>query len=150
MKRVRSKMVLAAVATAWVAAVGAGLTGCSTPKPKSAEETAQANVADLNQTLRNTVKDAGRLQQMLALADQVAVDLKAGTLELASLQKEQAKLAADYKASRDDFRRLGDRMQTVRMESLAKGMRARQALAKLATDDEWKKITSRDLAILGN
>jgi len=41
-------------------------------------------------------------------------------------------------------------MLTVRKEMRSKVISTRQALAQLATDDEWKKITSRDLAILGN
>jgi len=133
----------------WVLTIGAGLTGCATPKPQTAEEKVQASASDLREVLESTIQDAGRRQQMLVLVDRAEADLKAGAVELAGLLKEQERLNADYNASRDEFRKLGDRMQAVRKEYRAKTISARQSLASLATDQEWKKITSRDRAIFG-
>ena len=153
MKTTRTQNLIAAaflLVAAWGLAIGAGLSGCATPKPQTAEETVQASAADLREVLESTIQDAGRLQQMLALADRAGADLKAGAAELAGFSKEQERLNADYNASRDELRKLVDRMQAVRKEYHAKAISARQALASLATDQEWKKITSRDLALFGH
>ena len=128
----------------------AGAPGCSSAPAKTSEELAQASAAELRETLKATVKDAGRLQQMLTLADQAAADMQAGAVAIAKLRKEQGRLNANYNATKDEFRQLGDLMQSARKEYRSRLISARQALAQLATDDEWKKITSRDLAILGN
>ena len=87
---------------------------------------------------------------MLALADQASADLEAGAAELAGLRQEQDRLNKNYNATKDEFREFGDRMQAVRNEVRFKVIEARQALAQLATDDKWKKITARDFAIVGN
>ena len=94
-----------------VVAAGVCVTGCAGKKPQTAEEQVRASAPDLRATLQDTVKDAGRLQQMLAIADRAAADLEAGAAELAKLQKEQDRLNADYNATRDDIQQLGERMQ---------------------------------------
>lgn len=148
MKRI--VLIVLTLATAWVVAAGVCVMGCAGKKPQTVEERASAITAELNKTLRDTVKDEGRLQQMLAIADQGAADLQEFDAKLAKLQKEQDGLLADYNASKDEFKQLGDRLQALRKETRSKVISARQALAQLATDEEWKKITSHNLEILGN
>ena len=128
----------------------AGILGCSTEPSKTDDEKLQANELDLSDTLRSTVKDTDRLRQMLALVDQLTAELQVGLDELAKLREEEALLNADYNASLEELHKVGDRIQSVRVEYRAKLIRMRMALAQLATDDEWKKITSRDLAISNN
>jgi hypothetical protein len=148
-KKQTARVILTLV-VALVFMAGVCITGCASSKPQSTEEQTRANAADLRESLKDTVKDPGRLQQMLAITDQAAVDLETRATKLATLLKEQDLLNTNYNASKDEFRQLGDRMLTVRKEMRSKVISTRQALAQLATDDEWKKITSRDLAILGN
>jgi len=131
-------------------AVVIDIAGCACNKPQNKEERVQASAADLRTTLQATVKDAGRLQQMLAITDRAESELDPGAAELARLLKEQDRLNADYNAGRDAFQKLGERIQTLRGEQRSRIIGTRQALAQLATDDEWKKIASLDLAILGN
>jgi len=126
------------------------LTGCASTEPKVAGAKVQASAVDLRETLKDTVKDAARLSQMLVVADQIGVDMVAGAKELDRLQKEQSLLNADYNTTPEALSQIGERIQAVRMEYRAKAISARQSLAKLATDKEWKKITSRDLALIGN
>jgi len=126
------------------------IASCSSEPTKNREEKLQANVTDLRDTLRNTVKDTEKLAQMLALVDQNTVELHAGIKEYEKLRKEDALLNTNYNASRDEFKQLGDRIQYVRQEFWTRLIKVRMALAQLATGDEWKKITSRDLTILNN
>ena len=136
---------------AWTTTIaGAGLTGCSTPEPPTSEEKIQASAENLRATLECAVEDAGKRQQMLALADQAMAELQTGAEELAALRREQERLYADYMATRDDFEELGNRMQAVRRKQVAQIIAARQALASLATDDEWNIIAGRDLALLNH
>jgi hypothetical protein len=139
-----------AIAAALGVMIGICFTGCASSKQLSAEEEVHASAVDLHETLKGTVKDAARLQQMLAIADQAEADLEAGVAELENLRKKQERLNADYNASRDEILQLGGQASTVRKETRSKLVSARQALAQLSTDDEWKKITARDMAILGN
>jgi hypothetical protein len=138
------------VPLAAMVAAGLGLTGCTSTKPQTTVEKVQASGVDLRETLKDTVKDAGRLSQMLAVADQIAADMQAGAKEMDLLQQEQTRLNADFNTTPEALRQIGEQMLSVRKEYRAKAISARQALAKLATDKEWKKITSRDLALIGN
>jgi DNA repair exonuclease SbcCD ATPase subunit len=139
-----------AMATALGVMIGVCFTGCANPKPMSMEEQVHASTVDLRETLKDTIKDAAKLQQMLAIADQATADLEAGVAELASLREKQERLNADYNASRDEILQLGEQALKVLKETRSKVVSARQVLAQLANDDEWEKITSRDMAILGN
>ena len=141
---------LSAVAVVGFIGVGLGLAGCASTKPQALDAKIQASATDLRETLQATIKDAGRLAQMRAVADQIGADLLAGATELARLQQEQARLNADYTTTPEALRQVGEQMQSVRTAYRTKALAARQALAQLATDDEWKKITSRDLALIGN
>ncbi len=126
-----------------------GVSACASKPDKSIEDQIHDNAAELKEILKSTVMDADRLQKMLALADQAEADMEAGTAEIAKLNKEQGRLNADYNASWEEFRQLGERMQAARMKYRTKQISTRHALAQLATDDDWIMITSRDHAILG-
>ena len=126
----------------------ASLSACASRSDKSSEDKVNDSAAELREILKSTVKDADRLQQMLVLANQFEADMKAGTAEIAKISKEQGRLNADYNASRDDFRQLGELIQAARTEYRTKQISTRNALAQLATDYEWKKITFSDHAIL--
>jgi len=139
-----------ALVVAGLVTAGLGLTGCASTAPQAPGAKIQASTADLHATLQDTVKDAGRLAQMRAVADQIGADLLAGAQELARLQQEQTRLAADYTTTPEALRQVGEQMQSARTAYRTKALAARQALAQLATDDEWKQITSRDLALIGN
>jgi predicted nuclease with TOPRIM domain len=141
---------VSALASCCLALLVAGISGCSSEPAKTGKEQLQANAIDLRDTLRNTIKDAGRLQQMQAIADQNAAEMQLRVEELARLRKEEVRLNANYDASKDEFRQLGDRIQSVRKQYRSLVIRTRTELAQLTTDDEWKKITSRDLAIFNN
>ena len=136
------------VAVGVLMVTGACLTGCSTPNPQTPEEKIQASAEDLRATLERAVEDVGKRRQMQALADQALADLQAATAELAGLRQEQERLNADYNATREAFQELDDRMQVLRRKYVAQFIDARQVLAGLATDDEWKEITGRDQALL--
>jgi hypothetical protein len=146
MRRCGWKLVLLAA----MVAASACFTGCTSTEPAVAGAKMQASAGDLRETLKDTVKDAGRLSQMLAVADQIAADMQAGAKELDALQQELTRLNVDYNTTPDALRQIDEQMLSVRKEYRAKAISARQALAKLATDKEWKKITSRDLALVGN
>ena len=87
---------------------------------------------------------------MQAIVDQNAAEMQLGFEEFARLRKEEVRLNANYDASQDEFRQLGDRIHSARKENRSLVIHTRMALAQLTTDDEWKKITSRDLAIFNN
>jgi len=146
----RTTHTILAIAVALGVMIGICVTGCASSKQLSTEEQVHASTVDLHETLKDTVKDAARLQKMLAIADQAEADLKAGVAELANLKKKQERLNADYNASRDEILQLGAQARKVRKETRSKVVSARTALAQLATDDEWEKITSRDMALIGN
>ena len=84
---------------------------------------------------------------MLALVDKEAADLQLGVEEFARLREEEARLDADYNTTPDQLRKVGDRLQAVRLQYRAQLIQTRMALAQLATDAEWKEITSRNLAV---
>jgi predicted nucleic acid-binding Zn-ribbon protein len=113
-------------------------------------EKLQENITDLRAKLRDVIKDAGRLQQIQAIVDQRAAEMQKGFDEFARLRKAQVRLNANYDASQDEFRQLGNSIQSVRAEYRSKVIQTRQAIAQLTTDDEWEKITSRDLAIFND
>lgn len=138
------------LALAGLVAIGIGLTGCASTEPLVAGAKVQASAADLRETLADVVKDAGRLSQMLVLADQAGADLETGAKELNRLQQEQTRLNAEFTATPDALRQIGERLQSLRTDYEVKAISIRQSLARLATDEEWKKITSRDLALIGN
>jgi hypothetical protein len=130
-----------------IVAAGIGITGCARQKPQSPEELARASAVDLRKALQDTIKDAGRLQQILAIADRTSADVETGASDLAKLLQEQDRLNGDYNASREEFRQLGDRIQVLRKEHRSRFISDRNALAQLATDEEWKKIASRELTV---
>ena len=145
----RAAFFVLALTAIWIVASGIFIIGCAGKKPQSAEEKVQANSVELRKTLKDTVKDTGRLQQMLAISDRAAADLEADAADVAELLKEQDRLNADYNASREEFRQLGDRLEAMRKKSRSTFMKAHHAIAQLATDDEWKKIAAHNfLAIL--
>ena len=123
------------------------IAGCSSEPPQTGEEWYQASANQLRDSLLKTVKDQGRLQQMLALVDKEAADLQLGVEEFARLREEEARLDADYNTTPDQLRKVGDRLQAVRLQYRAQLIQTRIALAQLATDAEWKEITSRNLAV---
>ena len=123
------------------------IAGCSSEPPQTGEEWYQASANQLRDSLLKTVKDQGRLQQMLALVDKEAADLQLGVEEFARLREEEARLDADYNTTPDQLRKVGDRLQAVRLQYRAQLIQTRMALAQLATDAEWKEITSRNLAV---
>lgn len=123
------------------------IAGCSSKPPQTGEEWYQASANQLRDSLLKTVKDQGRLQQMLALVDKEAADLQLGVEEFARLREEEARLDADYNTTPDQLRKVGDRLQAVRLQYRAQLIQTRMALAQLATDAEWKEITSRNLAV---
>ena len=133
-----------------IALLFAGLSGCSNEPAKTQEEHVQANLTDLRDTLRSVVKDPARLEQMLVIVDQESDQLISEIVEFEKLRKEDVRLNANYHASREEFEQLGKRIQSVREQFENRLIKARIAIAQLATDDEWEKITSRDLAILHN
>jgi len=133
-----------------IASLIAGLSSCSNEPAKTHEERVQANITDLRDTLRNAVKDSARLEQMLTIVDQESTRLRSEIVEFEKLRKEEADLNANYNASREEFEQMGKRIQSVREEFHTRLIKARMAIAQLATDDEWQEITSLDLAILNN
>jgi len=70
-------------------------------------------------------------------------------LDLQDLLMEQQRLNLDYKATPEAFQALGERLQAQRKDSFTKAMAIRFAMAKMATDDEWKKLTSEKLGLMG-
>jgi vancomycin resistance protein YoaR len=144
----RTSRILLVLSAACVTLASIYLTGCSSSKPQTKEERVQASSVDLRKTLQDTIKDADRLQQMLAIIDRASASIESDATELATVLKEQDRLNADYNASRDDFRKIGDRLEALRKKHRSAFLSARQSLAQLATDDEWKKISSRDLELL--
>jgi hypothetical protein len=145
----RAALFVLALTAIWIVVTGIFITGCAGKKPQSPEEKVQANSVELRKTLKDTIKDTGRLQQMLAFADLAAADLEADSADLAELLKAQDRLNADYNASREEFRQLGDRLEGMRKKNRSTFMKAHHAIAQLATDDEWKKIAAHNfLAIL--
>ena len=138
-----------ALAVFWAVVSCISVAGCSSSKPQTNEEHIQASSFDLRKTLQDTIKDTNKLQQMLATLDRAAASIESDATELATILKEQDRLNADYNATREDFRKIGDRLEVLRKKHRSTFMSARQSLAQLATDDEWKKISSRDLELLG-
>lgn len=130
-----------------ICAAGLGLTGCAGKTPPAAGAKVMESAVDLRETLKDTIKDPVRLEKMLALADQITADLQTGALEIDRLLKEQSRLNAEFATTAEELRLIGERIQSVRTGYRTKAISSRQALAQLATDKEWKKITSRDLAI---
>ena len=123
------------------------LSGCFNNTEKIEQEPVLSSYADLRDTLRNTVKDSAKLDRMLAIVDQELIKLKSQIAELKELRREDVLLNANYNASRDDFERIGNRIHSVHEQFYSGLIKTRMAIAQLATDDEWKKITSRDLVI---
>lgn len=129
--------------------VGFGATGCSKKPPLTAEQQLDTKIEELKKVLRETVTDQTRLDQMLNLADRSAEQLRTSTAALAALLKEQERLNLDYAATPEAFQSLGARMQAQLQDSYAKAMAIRFDMAKLATDAEWKKLTSEKLGLMG-
>lgn len=126
------------------------LIGCSTSKPQSSEEKIRASAEDLRVTMERAVEDAGKRRQMQTLADQAMAELKKGAEELATLRQEQERLNKDYNATRDDYKRMEERLVAVRRKQIEQIIATRQAIASMATDDEWKIMAGRDLALLND
>jgi septal ring factor EnvC (AmiA/AmiB activator) len=145
-KRIPASLI--ALAAAWAVVSLISVSGCSSSKPQTKEERIQASSVDLRKTLQDTIKDTDRLQQMLAIIDRASASIEADATELATDLREQDRLNADYNASLDDFRKIGERLEALRKKHRSAFLSARQSLAQLATDDEWKKISSRDLELL--
>lgn len=132
-------------------AVGFGLAACGrdTPPPTVAEKS-QTNADDLRVNLRANVKDPVRLQQMLILTDQLALELQAGMTQMETLLAEQDRLYRAYASTPTALDDVGARIHTVRQTYRMRIVHGRCAIAQLATDDEWKRIIDRDLALFGN
>jgi hypothetical protein len=123
------------------------LWGCSSDLKPSSEELWQANMTDFRDHLRLVVHDPDRLQRLLDVFDQAAAELKVGLDQIVALRQEDVRLNGNPQTATEDLRQQGVLIQSHIKTHRAKIIRARMALAHLATDDEWKKITSRRLAI---
>ena len=133
--------------------VVAGAGSCSSTPPKSSEEALAASARNLRQVLQTTIKDPATLEQMLAIVDRAAPQVRQGLAEFVKLQQEQKHLDAAYAATPEDFHRLYGRLDAARENYRVLVLDTRMALAALASDEEWKQIVSRDLPIvdvLGN
>lgn len=123
--------------------------GRNTPSPTAVEK-AQVNAENLHATLRASVTDPVRLQQMLTLTDQLSLNMQAGMSQMESLMAEQDRLYRAYDSSPEALNDISARIDAARKNYRTCMIRGRCDLAQLATDDEWKKIIARDLAVLGN
>lgn len=113
----------------------------------------QADTPQVNRTLltlNKTVKDPVRLQQMLAVTDQAAQDIRTGMVELEQLLAEQNRLYRAYATTPAALDEIWIRIQTTRQTYRTRLIHARSALAQLATDDEWKQIIDRDHPFVDN
>ncbi len=145
----RASAFMPAFAVAGLLLAGLGATGCSKKPPLTAEQQVDANIEEVKKVLRETVPDQPRLDQMLNLADRGSEQLRRSATQLEDLLMEQQRLNLDYKATPEAFQALGERLQAQRKDSFTKAMAIRFAMAKMATDDEWKKLTSEKLGLMG-
>jgi hypothetical protein len=123
--------------------------GCSKTPALSAEDKSLAKLEELRTNLTVIVQDPARLDQMLNLMDRATEQLRTQAAMMAALLQEQERLNLDYNAPPEAFRALGERLRAQQKDNYDKAMAIRFSLAKLATDDEWKKITKLNLGLLG-
>jgi hypothetical protein len=126
-----------------------GLGGCSKPRPLTPEEQLQSSVENLRTVLKDTVKDPVRLTKLLAKLDEGAMLLRLQAAAEANLLARQHHLDLNYNATRKDFQAVGEQLALLKQKSFDQSMAIRSAMAGLATDEEWKKVTSKNLGLLG-
>lgn len=126
-----------------------GIMGCSKKPPLSAEEKTLVKLEELRTHLTVIVQDPARLDPMLNLVDRGSEQLRTQAALMAKLLDEQERLNQNYNATPEAFQAIGERLRTQQKDNYDKAMAIRFALAKLATDDEWKKITKLNLGLLG-
>ncbi len=112
--------------------------GCKSVTPAEATKSAGDETRTL---ITEHVADEARAKQMIALVDQLEIDLMAFVKTQASHNEVLRKKNADYDASREDMQNLYD---AYNRDTRAMGMRIAQThldLTKLATPEEWVVIS---------
>ncbi len=123
------------------------LGGCKSTPSQSRSERIDRSSSELAKTLAEVVDDEARLIPLLKLADEAAFELQRGSRELSALQQEQGELFANYSSTPADLAEIDQRMASRRTQLIETILELRHQMAALTTDEEWKKITSRDEAI---
>lgn len=96
--------------------------------------------AHFNDSVKAEISDKGQRKSIEQIAEQVEKDVAAYQKTLKQSSKEALKLNADYKAKRNDFMKMGDRMIANRQQ-LRKGLLdQRFAMIELMTEAQWDAI----------
>ena len=122
-----------------------GCTGNNKPSPVDVEAIA---FEELRSELRSVIKDPARLEQALAIAEDLQLSFSALRNHLLDRRAKVAKMNADYDASREDITSLLNEIQDKMASNQQRISMLHRQLAEVTTSREWSMLVKTKSAAM--
>jgi len=93
-----------------------------------------------------TVKDQEKAQQVKSIVNDIVAELKASREQDRAAHRRLYELNANYAATPDEFTKVLDDANSLRMQSATKILSLRFKMKELMTVEEWKALSDQMLA----
>lgn len=101
---------------------------------------------DMASLIDRTVKDQDKAQQVKSIVSDIVAELKAGREQDRAAHRRLYELNANYAATPDEFTKVLDDANSLRMQSATKILSLRFRMKELMTVEEWKALSDQMLA----
>ena len=109
----------------------------------------QKGQQDMASLIDRTVKDQEKAQQVKSIVNDIVVELKAGREQDRAGHRRLYELNANYAATPEEFHKVLDEANSLRMQSATKILSLRFRMKELMTVEEWKALSDQMLADSG-
>lgn len=106
----------------------------------------QKGQQDMAALIDRTVKDQGKAGQVKSIVDEIVTELKASRERERAGHRRLYELNANYSATPEEFTKVLDDANNLRMQSAAKVLSLRFRMKDLMTAEEWKALSDQMLA----
>jgi len=106
----------------------------------------QKGQQDMASLIDRTVKDQEKAQQVKSIVDDIVAELKAGRERDQAAHRRLYELNANYAATPEEFTKVLDDANSLRMQSATKILSLRFRMKELMTVEEWKALSDQMLA----
>jgi hypothetical protein len=128
------------------------LAGCSTPHHygmgggEKGDAYWQKGQQDMAALIDRTVKDQEKAGQVKSIVSEIVAELKASREQDRAGHRRLYELSANYAATPEEFTKVLDDANNLRMQSAAKVLSLRFRMKDLMTAEEWKALSDQMLA----
>ena len=109
----------------------------------------QKGQQDMASLIDRTVKDQGKAEQVKLIVNDIVAELKASREQERAGHRRMYEMNANYAATPEEFTKILDEVNNLRMQSATKVLALRFKMKELMTVDEWKALSDQMLAYSG-